>query len=64
MHDITEHRAGGGKVDPAVVLDAFSRHVFGWSIAEHTRAELVADVLQLATWRGQPTAGQTLSGVK
>ena len=38
----TEHRTGTGKVYLAVVLDAWSRRVVGWSIADHLRAELVA----------------------
>ena len=33
----------------------------GWSIADHLRAELVADALQMATWRRQPSAGQTIA---
>jgi len=36
------------------VLDAFSRRVIGWSIADHLRAELVVDALQMAIWRRQP----------
>jgi RHS repeat-associated protein len=32
----------------AVVLDGWSRRVVGWSIADHIRAELVVDALQLA----------------
>jgi hypothetical protein len=59
--DITEHPTGEGKVYLAVVLDAFSRRVIGWSIADHMRAELVADALQMATWRRQPPAGQTIA---
>jgi len=59
--DITEHRTDDGKVYLAVVLDAFSRRVVGWSIADHMRAELVADALQMATWRRQPPAGQTIA---
>lgn len=38
--DITEHRADEGKLYCAVALDAFSRRVVGWSIADHIRAEL------------------------
>jgi putative transposase len=49
--DITEHPTGTGKVYLAVVLDAFSRRVIGWSIADHLRAELVVDALQMAIWR-------------
>ena len=44
----------------AVVLDASSRLVIGWSIADHVRAELVVDALQMACWRRRPTAGQTV----
>ena len=37
--------------DMAVVLDAFSRMVVGWSIADHMPAELVLDAPQMAAWR-------------
>jgi transposase InsO family protein len=43
-----------------VVLDAFSRRVVGWSIADHLRTELVVDALQMAIWR-RPPAGQTIA---
>ncbi len=46
-----------GKVYLAVVVDAWSRRVVGWSIADHIRAELVADAIQMATWRRQPPQG-------
>jgi len=59
--DVTEHPTDGGKVYLAVVLDAFSRRVIGWSIADHMRAELVADALQMATWRRQPPPDQTIA---
>jgi putative transposase len=32
----------------AVVLDAFSRKVVGWAMADHLRAELALDALQMA----------------
>jgi transposase InsO family protein len=32
-----------------MVIDLFSRWVFGWSVVAHTRAELLADALALAT---------------
>ena len=51
VSDITEHPTDGGKVYLAVVLDAWSRRVVGWSIADHLRAELVVDALQMAIWR-------------
>jgi len=58
--DVTEHPTGEGKVYVAVVLDAWSRLVVGWSIAEHMRAELVVDALQMAIWRRRPPAGGTI----
>jgi putative transposase len=51
VSDITEHPTDGGKVYLAVVLDAWSRRVIGHSIADHLRAELVVDALQMAIWR-------------
>jgi len=59
--DITEHPTGTGKIYLAVVLDAWSRRVVGWSIADHLRAELVADAVQMATWRRQPPMGQVVA---
>ena len=49
--DVTEHPTTEGKVYLATVIDAFSRRVVGWSIADHLRAELVVDALQMAIWR-------------
>ena len=49
--DVTEHPTKEGKVYLATVIDAFSRRVVGWSIADHIRAELVVDALQMAIWR-------------
>ncbi|MGH8566401.1 MAG: IS3 family transposase [Gammaproteobacteria bacterium] len=57
VSDITEHPTGTGRVYVAVVLDAWSRRVVGWSIADHLRAELVVDALQMALWRRQPPDG-------
>jgi transposase InsO family protein len=55
--DVTEHPTGEGKVYLAVVLDAFSRMIVGWSIADHIRHELVVDALQMAVWRRRPPPG-------
>ena len=38
----------------AVVLDAFSRRVVGWSMANHLRAELVLDALEMAVGQRKP----------
>ncbi len=59
--DVTEHPTGEGKVYLAVVLDAWSRRVVGWSIADHIRSELVVDAVQMALWRRQPPAGRTVA---
>jgi putative transposase len=61
MMDVTEHPTGDGKIYLAVVLDAFSRMVIGWSIADHIRAELVVDALEMARWRRRPPHGQTIA---
>jgi putative transposase len=58
--DVTEQPTGDGKVYLAVVLDAFSRRVVGWSIADHIRSELVVDAVRMALWRRRPPAGQTV----
>ena len=55
--DITQHRAADGWVYCAAVIDACSRRVVGWSIADHLRTELVADALQMAQWQRRPPPG-------
>jgi len=57
VQDVTQHRTAEGWVYLAVVIDAWSRRVVGWSIADHMRAELVADAIDMATWRRRPPAG-------
>jgi putative transposase len=52
--DITEHPTTEGKVYCAAVMDAYSRLIVGWSIAEHMRTELVTDALGMAIIRRQP----------
>ncbi|MGH3145728.1 MAG: transposase, partial [Rubrobacter sp.] len=46
-----------GFVYLAVVLDAYSRRVVGWSMASHLRAELVMEALEMALWRRDPAPG-------
>jgi putative transposase len=58
--DITEHSSVEGKVYLAVVIDAWSRRVIGWSIADHLRTELVVDALDMACWRRKPTPGEVI----
>lgn len=38
----------------AVVLDAWSRKIVGWSVANHLRAELVMDALEMAIGQRRP----------
>jgi transposase InsO family protein len=43
---------GEGWLYLAAVLDAFSRRVVGWAMADHLRTELVLDALELV-WDGR-----------
>ena len=52
--DITEHPTREGKVYCAVVLDAFSRRVVGWSIDATQTAALVTNALGMAIANRQP----------
>lgn len=58
--DITEHPTREGKVYCAVVLDAFSRRVVGWSIDSRPTAALVTNALGMAIDNRQPTEGETV----
>jgi putative transposase len=55
--DITQQRTDQGWLYLAVILDAFSRRVVGWSMAEHLRTELVLDALDMAISQRQPAPG-------
>jgi putative transposase len=39
------------------VLDAFSRKVVGWSMANHLKTELVLDALNMALYNRRPAPG-------
>jgi P-type Ca2+ transporter type 2C len=52
--DITEHRTREGKVYCAVVLDAWSRRVVGWSIDSTLSTALVTNALRMAIEQRQP----------
>jgi len=58
--DITEHDTAEGKLYCAAVIDAFSRLVIGWSMADHIRTELVTDALGMALLRRQPAPDGTI----
>ena len=58
--DITEHPTREGKVYCAVVLDAFSRRVVGWSIDNTATAGLVTSALGMAISNRQPDPGTVI----
>jgi putative transposase len=55
--DITEHPTREGKVYCAVVLDAYSRRVVGWSIDGSPTAALVTNALGMAIQARTPPGG-------
>jgi len=57
LTDITEHPTVEGKVYCAVVLDAYSRLVVGWSIDATATAALVTNALGMAIDRRSPPGG-------
>jgi putative transposase len=57
MADITYLPTWQGFLYLAVVLDAFSRRVVGWAMADHLRTELVLDALEMALWNRRPSPG-------
>ena len=52
--DITFVPTATGFLYLAVVLDAWSRKVVGWSMANHLRAELVLDAMEMAIGQRRP----------
>jgi putative transposase len=60
LTDITEHPTAEGKLYAAAVLDAFSRRIIGWSIAERQATDLVVNALAMAVTRRQPEKNSTI----
>src|SRR5206468_9210442 len=58
--DITYVPTEEGWLYLATVLDAFSRHCSGWSMADHLRTELVLDALEFALTRRRPATAAGL----
>ncbi|USQ73995.1 IS3 family transposase [Roseomonas sp. TAS13] len=52
--DITYVPTAAGFLYLAVVVDAWSRKVVGWSMANHLRAELVLDAMEMAVGQRRP----------
>jgi hypothetical protein len=55
--DITYVRTWEGWLYLAVILDAFSRRVVGWSLADHLRTELATNALHMALATRRPPRG-------
>src|SRR3954466_7671706 len=55
--DISYLRSWEGFVYLAIVVDAFSRKVVGWAMADHLRTELVLDAVGMAITTRKPPAG-------
>jgi transposase InsO family protein len=58
--DITYIRMSEAFVYLAVVLDAFSRRVVGWAMADHLRAELALSALEIALGSRHVTKGDLI----
>jgi putative transposase len=41
----------------AAIIDCYSRRCVGWAMAEHMRAELVVEALEMAVWPRKPDRG-------
>jgi transposase InsO family protein len=55
--DISYIRTWEGWLYLAVILDAFSRKVVGWAVADHLRTDLAAAALQMALTSRRPLPG-------
>ncbi|WP_255472711.1 IS3 family transposase [Quadrisphaera setariae] len=55
--DITYLRIWEGFLYLAVVVDAFSRRIVGWAMADHLRTELILDAVGMAIQRRRPEPG-------
>jgi transposase InsO family protein len=57
VSDITYVRTWEGWLYLAVILDAFSRRVLGWALADHLRTELATAALEMALANRRPGPG-------
>ncbi len=55
--DITYLETWQGRCYLAAIQDLYSRMIVGWQLAEHMRAELVVEALQMAIHRRRPQPG-------
>jgi putative transposase len=62
--DVTYLRTWEAWLYLAAVQDAYSRRIVGWSMADHMRAELVVDALQMAIMRRRPAPGLSITAIR
>lgn len=55
--DMTQHVTDEGFLYLAVVIDAFSRMVVGWSMGDRPTAELAIEAVNMAVWNRRPDPG-------
>src|SRR5215469_13131632 len=55
--DVHPGRTWDGWLYLAVIMDAFSRRVVGWALADHLRTELATDALAMALATRKPAPG-------
>jgi len=55
--DITYVPTGEGWLYLATVLDAWSRRIVGWAMADTLRTDLVVEALNMAVWNRRPATG-------
>jgi putative transposase len=55
--DLTEVATWEGTLYLAAIIDCYSRRCVGWAMAEHLRAELVVEALEMAVSQRKPERG-------
>ena len=58
--DLTYCRTFSGFVYAAFILDCFARRIVGWQLANHLRADLALDALEMAIWSRRDELGPGL----
>ena len=58
--DITYVPTASGWCYTAFVMDLYSRGIAGWAVADHLRAELALDALEMGIWRRKDRIGSHL----
>jgi putative transposase len=61
VSDITYAKTSQGFTYVCFIEDVFSRRIVGWQMADHLRAELVLDALEMALWSRDVEAGSLVA---